>query len=90
MKKSAKGLYSRDGIYYACNALKEDQYNTIVSKACKALGVKKKNHRCCLFKPGRGALITSYNEDGSTWTLGGYVRAIHTSAEKVVLVRVRE
>ena len=35
--------------------------------------------------PGRGALITSCNEDGSSWTLGRYVRSLHTSAEKVVL-----
>lgn len=85
MKRSPKGLYSRDGIYYACNAVKEDPYKTVVAKACKALGIKKKNKRCCLFKPGRGALITSCNDDGSSWTLGGYVRSLHTSAEKVVL-----
>ena len=60
MKKSAKGLYSREGIYYSCNANKQDNYECVVGKACKALGVKsKKNKRVCLFKPGRGALITA-------------------------------
>ena len=86
MKKSAKGLYIREGIYYSCNANKQDTYECLVAKACKTLGVKtKKKKRVCLFKPGRGALITAHNDDGSKWTLGGYVRSLHTSMEKVVI-----
>ena len=45
----------------------------------------KKDKTLHLFKPGRGAVITSCNDDGSDWTLGGYVRSTHTSAEKVVI-----
>lgn len=37
-----------------------------------------------MFKPGREALI-SCNDDGSDWTLGGYVRSTHTSEKKVVI-----
>ena len=86
MKKSPRGLYSRDGTYYACNGNKEDQYDSFISKACKVLRIKpKKGKRLCLFKPGRGAVIPSCTDDDSSWTLGGYIRATHTSAEKVVL-----
>ena len=38
-----------------------------------------------LFKPGRGAVIVPCADDNSPWTLGGYIRATHTSAEKVSL-----
>ena len=49
------------------------------------LGVKpKKGKSLHLFKPGRGALIPSCIGEDS-WTLGGYIKATHTSAEKVVL-----
>ena len=58
----------------------------MVTKACKALGMKaKKSKRICLFKPGGGALITAHNNDGSMWTLGGYVRLLHISMEKAVI-----
>ena len=87
MKKSPRGLYSRDGIYHSCSANKENQYDTFIGKACKVLGVTgaKKGKSLCLFKLGRGALIPPCTGDDSPWTLGGYVRATHTSAEKVVL-----
>ena len=58
---------------------------TFISKACKVLRIKPKTvKRLRLFKPGRGAVIPSYT-DNDSWTLGGYVRATHISAEKVVL-----
>ena len=86
MKKLPRGLNSRDGIYYACSAYEEDQYDPFISKACKVLGVKtKKGKSLRLFKPGRGALIPPCSDDDSCWTLGGYIRATHTNAEKVVL-----
>ena len=44
----------------------------------------KKGKSLHLFKPGRGALIPSCIGEDS-WTLGGYIKATHTSAEKVVL-----
>ena len=85
MKKSPRGLYSRDGIYHSCNANKEDQYDTFITKASKVLGMRaKKGKTLRLFKPGRGALIPSCTDDDA-WTLGGYIRVTHTSAEKVVL-----
>lgn len=58
---------------------------TLICKACKVLGVKpKKGKSLRLFKPGRGALIPSCIGEDS-WTLGGYIKATHTSAAKVVL-----
>ena len=72
MKKSPQGLYSRDRIYYSCDANNGDQYDTFISKAYKVLGVKpKKGKSLRSFKPGRGALIPfCIGED--SWTLGGY------------------
>lgn len=81
MNKLPSGLFSRDGIYYACTADKEDEYDLFVSKACKVLGKAGENCLRLVEEPS----LPPCTDDDICWTLEGYIRATHTSAEKVVL-----
>jgi len=89
MKRTPKGLYKVAGDFVECRVQKTDTYADLVERAAGLFGLAEEEGQTLSLFKYRGAILPAdeleVGGERVMWTLGGYLRLMHTSADNLKL-----